>query len=64
MLEGVFLFNIVVFLLIKDFVFTNVCSEYQNSTGNGSWSKVLHIILKFATIMLMLDAKKISLLLV
>ena len=36
MLEGVFLFNIVVFLLIKDFMFTNVCFEYQNSTGNGS----------------------------
>ena len=61
MLERVFLFNIVVFLLVKDFVFTNLCFEYQNSTGNGSWSKVLHIMLKFATIMLILDAQKISL---
>ena len=34
--EGVFLFNIVVFRLVNDFVFSNVCFDYQNSTGNGS----------------------------
>ena len=61
MLKGVFLFNIVVFLLVKDFVFTNVCFEYQSSTGNGSWGKVLHtVMLKFAAIMLMVDAQKLS----
>ena len=59
MLEGVFLFNIVAFLLVKDFVLTNVCFEYQNSAW--SWGKVLHtVMLKFAAIMLMLDAQKLS----
>ena len=62
MLQGVFLFNIVVFLLVKDFVFTDVCFEYQNSTGNGSWGKVLNTVMfKVAAIKLVLDAQKLPL---